>query len=156
MHRRTFGTGPFTHRRVVPWSPLKPLDLVPAKTAGNIMSSSKYSRSHQALVVQHAASIRSAPTASEAALWAPLRGGQLGVGFRRQVVVGLFVADFAAASAKLVVEVDGSAHARRAGADARRDRAFVRLGWRVVRVPAELVVRQPLAAVALVRQALAR
>jgi hypothetical protein len=34
-HRRTFGTAPFAQRKVVPWSPLKPLDLVPAVTAGN-------------------------------------------------------------------------------------------------------------------------
>ncbi len=121
-----------------------------------MQSSSKYSRAHQALVVRHAASMRSAPTASEEALWAQLRGGQLGVWFRRQVVIGRFVADFVAASAKLVVEVDGSRHARRAGADARRDRALARLGWRVVRVPAVVFMRQPLAAVALVRQALLR
>ena len=121
-----------------------------------MQSSSKYSRRQQALVVRHAASMRSAFTASEEALWVHLRGGQLGVWFRRQVVVARYVADFAAASAKLVVEVDGSAHARRSGADARRDRTLARLGWRVVRVPARLVMRQPLAAVALVRQALAR
>jgi very-short-patch-repair endonuclease len=121
-----------------------------------MQQSSKYSRSHQAGVVRHAASMRSALTPSEEALWAHLRGGQLGVWFRRQVVVGRFVADFAAASAKLVVEVDGSAHARRAGADARRDRALARLGWRVLRVPAKLVMQQPLAAVALVRLAFVR
>jgi hypothetical protein len=34
-HRWTFGTGPFAQRKVVPWSPLKPLALVPAVTAGN-------------------------------------------------------------------------------------------------------------------------
>lgn len=116
--------------------------------------SSKYSRLHQALVVRHAASMRSALTPSEAALWVHLRGGQLGVWFRRQVVVGRFVADFAAASAKLIVEVDGSAHARRSGADARRDQALAQLGWRIVRVPVQLVVQQPLAAVAIVREAL--
>jgi very-short-patch-repair endonuclease len=93
--------------------------------------SSKYSRAHQALVVQRAVGMRSALTPSEVALWAHLRGGQLGVWFRRQVVIGRFIADFAAVSAKLVVEVDGSSHARRAGADARRDRALARLGWRV-------------------------
>jgi very-short-patch-repair endonuclease len=116
--------------------------------------SSKYARRHQALVVQHAAHMRAALTPSEAALWLHLRGGQLGVWFRRQVVVGRFVADFAAASVRLVVEVDGSAHARRAAADARRDRALARLGWRVVRLPAALVLQRPLAAVALVRLAL--
>jgi very-short-patch-repair endonuclease len=120
-----------------------------------VQQSSKYSRRHLALVVGHAAHMRSALTASEAALWGHLRGGQLGVWFRRQVVVGRFIADFAAASAKLVIEVDGSYHARRAAADARRDRALARLGWRVVRLPARLVLSRPLEAVALVREALA-
>jgi very-short-patch-repair endonuclease len=121
-----------------------------------MQQSSKYTRRHQAVIAQHAAHMRSALTASEAALWAHLRGGQLGVWFRRQVVVGRFVADFAAASARLVVEVDGSSHDRRALADARRDRALARLGWRVVRLPAQLVLQRPLDAVAVVREALAR
>ncbi len=68
-----------------------------------MQQSSKYSRRHQALVVGHAAHMRSALTASEAALWAHLRGGQLGVWLRRQVVVGRFGADFAAASARLAL-----------------------------------------------------
>jgi very-short-patch-repair endonuclease len=87
-------------------------------------------------------------------LWLYLRGGQLGAWFRRQVVIGRFVADFAAASVKVVVEVAGTAHARRAAADARPDRALARLGWRV-RLPALLVLQQQLEAVARVRTAVA-
>jgi len=121
-----------------------------------MQQANRHYRRHQALVVGHAAHMRSAPTPSEAALWDHLRGGQFGVWFRRQVVVGRFVADFAAASVKLVVEVDGSSHTRRAAADARRDRALARLGWRVERLPAALVLQQPFEAVALVRAALAR
>ena len=120
------------------------------------MHPSKYSRSHQALVVRYAAGMRSALTPPEAAIWAHLRSRQLGVWFRRQVVIGRFVADFAAALAKLVVEVDGSHHARRTSADARRDRALARLGYRVLRIPAQLVMQQPLAAVTLVQQGLSR
>jgi very-short-patch-repair endonuclease len=63
--------------------------------------------------------MRAALTPSEAAPWVHLSGGQLGVWVRRQGVVGRFVADFGAASVKLIVEVDGTAHARRAAADAR-------------------------------------
>jgi very-short-patch-repair endonuclease len=48
------------------------------------------------------------------------------------------------------VEVDGGYHSRRAVPDARRDRDLRRLGYRVVHLPAELVLSQPAAALALV------
>ncbi|MBL9028803.1 MAG: DUF559 domain-containing protein [Myxococcales bacterium] len=83
--------------------------------------------------------MRSAPTTTEALLWQALSGSQLGVGFRRQLVIGTFIVDFAAPAARLVVEVDGGYHLERARADARRDRELGRLGWRVLRLPAELV-----------------
>ena len=85
-----------------------------------------------------------------------LAGGQLGVSFRRQVPLGgRYIADFVARSARLVVEVDGGWHHGRASADARRDRVLARLGYRVLRLPAKLVLEQPLEAVAQVRAALA-
>jgi very-short-patch-repair endonuclease len=70
------------------------------------------------------------------------------------VPVGGFIADFCAPAAKLIVEVDGEWHARRCAADARRDRKLARLGYRVVRVEAKLVLRDVAAAVARVRAAL--
>jgi very-short-patch-repair endonuclease len=108
------------------------------------------------LVLAHrAAAMRSAPTTSEAILWTALSGSRLGVGFRRQLVLGQFIVDFAAPSARLIVEVDGGYHARRTRSDGRRDRELRRLGWRVLRLPAELVLHQLDQAVALVRAALA-
>jgi very-short-patch-repair endonuclease len=96
----------------------------------------------------HAAQMRSHLNPAEAALWALLQRRQLGVVFRRQVVVlGRYVPDFLAPSAKLIVEVGGGYHARRAAADARRDAALRHAGYRVVRVEAELVRRAPDAAV---------
>jgi very-short-patch-repair endonuclease len=80
---------------------------------------------------------------------------QLGVWFRRQVPLGRFVADFVAPAAWLVVEVDGQYHARRRVADARRDRVLRRLGYRVLRLEAELVEQQLEVAVARIRAALA-
>jgi very-short-patch-repair endonuclease len=99
--------------------------------------------------------MRAAPTTSEAVLWEALRGSRLGVGFRRQVPIGRYIADFCAPSARLVVEVDGGYHAQRARADARLDRALARLGYTTVRVPTELVVGDLPRAVALVVAALA-
>jgi very-short-patch-repair endonuclease len=84
---------------------------------------------------------------------AALRGGRLGVVFRRQVPIGRYIADFACAEARLVVAVDGASHRGRARADARRDEALRRAGWRVVRVSAELVMRDVEAAVGRVREA---
>ena len=103
-----------------------------------------------------AAAHRSALTPSEAALWRLIRAGQTGVWFRRQVVVGgRYIADFLAARARLVVEVDGAYHARRRSADARRDRTLAKLGYRVLRLDAELVLKKPQEAVARIRAALA-
>ena len=101
--------------------------------------------------------MRKQPTDSERLLWAELSGGKLGVWFRRQVVVGTSIVDFLAPARKLVVEVDGGYHAdvRRRRADARRDKRLVHAGFRVLRLPAELVLRQLPAAVQRVKDALA-
>ena len=93
-------------------------------------------------------------TPSEAALWRLIRGCRLGVWFRRQAVIGRFIVDFVAAASRLVVEVDGGYHALRRTADARRDRALARLGYRVLRLEADLVLCHPDQAVGVIRAAL--
>jgi very-short-patch-repair endonuclease len=65
-----------------------------------------------------------------------------------------YIADLLAPQIKLVVEIDGGYHAERARADARRDRALARAGYSVVRIEAELVMRDEDAAVARVRAAI--
>ena len=104
-------------------------------------------------LAQCAHELRSAPTWSERLLWERLSGSQLGVGFRRQLVIGRYIVDFAAPAVRLVVEVDGGSHRERQRADARRDRALAGLGWRVLRIPAELVESDIDAAVARVAEA---
>ena len=98
--------------------------------------------------------MRSQLTPSEHALWLLLRGRRLGVTFRRQVPIGRYVADFLAPARRLIVEVDGGCHERRRVPDARRDRDLIRLGYRVLRLPAALVVSQPAQALACVAAAL--
>jgi very-short-patch-repair endonuclease len=106
-------------------------------------------------LLQHRAQLmRSNPSWPEQLLCQALRSGQLGVPFRRQYPIGRFVADFVAVQARLVVEVDGRCHERRRASDARRDRKLVKLGFRVLRLDADLVLQQLPVAVALVRQAL--
>ena len=87
---------------------------------------------------------RSSLTESEAALWNLLSAGKTGVWFKRQVVLGhRFIVDFLAPARKVVVEVDGGYHVARRTTDARRDRKLARLGYRVLRLEAELVLRRP-------------
>ena len=67
----------------------------------------KYNKS----LKKKASSLRSNMTDSEQLLWSKLRRKQiLGVQFYRQKPIGNFIVDFYAASAKLVIEVDGSQH----------------------------------------------
>jgi very-short-patch-repair endonuclease len=54
----------------------------------------------------------------------------------------------------LAVEIDGGVHKARVQKDARRDRELRELGYRVLRLPAELVETDVARAVELVRAAL--
>ena len=101
-----------------------------------------------------AAGMRKKPTLSEAVFWRLVSGKKLGVGFRRQVVVGEAIVDFAVPCRKLAVEIDGPYHARQARADARRDRKLRLLGWRVLRLSEALVLKRPREARELVEKAL--
>ncbi len=112
----------------------------------------RHSRQRIYILEQRATQMRHAPTVSEARLFEALRGGKLGVTFKRQVpVAGRFIADFYASEITLVVEVDGGYHAERERADGRRDRALAKLGVHVLRLLAQLVMSDPAAAVERVR-----
>jgi very-short-patch-repair endonuclease len=111
-------------------------------------------RNRSSTLQLHAAQLRSWLTPSEAALWQLIRGGRTGVWFRRQVVIGRYIVDFAAPSARLIIEIDGAYHSLRRSADARRDRHLSRRGYRILRLDAELVLEQAEQALALVRRAL--
>jgi very-short-patch-repair endonuclease len=68
------------------------------------------------------------------------------------VPFGRFILDFLAPSARLVIEVDGGIHVRRKGADARKERALRRAGYRLIRVDAEQVLRELPLVVAFIRE----
>jgi very-short-patch-repair endonuclease len=111
--------------------------------------------SRSQLLSERATRMRHDATPSEARLFEAVRSGQLGVAFRRQVpVLGRYIVDLLAPELRLVVEIDGAYHEARRDADARRDRALVRAGYRVLRLDASLVMRDTGAAVARVRQAI--
>ena len=72
-------------------------------------------------------------TPPEQALWHALRAGRLGVKFKRQYVVDPYIADFAAPSERLIVEVDGESHGFTEENDAARTALLETKGFRVVR-----------------------
>jgi very-short-patch-repair endonuclease len=80
----------------------------------------------------------------EELLWRELSAGKLGIYFRRQVpLAGNYIVDMLAPSIRLVVEVDGRCHENRRRADAPRVERLRRLGYRVLRIATEDVLRQP-------------
>jgi len=93
-------------------------------------------------MVAAARELRRLPTPSEALLWPALRAKAIGgVRFRRQQNIGTFVVDFYAATARLVVEVDGPVHESQRQADRERQDLLESLGLRFLRVSSEDVER---------------
>ena len=62
------------------------------------------------LLKEFAAENRKSPTEAEYILWDYLKGNTLGAHFRRQHIIGQFIADFVCLSHKLIIEVDGKYH----------------------------------------------
>jgi very-short-patch-repair endonuclease len=125
------------------------------RAGGTKRSHNQNRQARSNLLVSRARGMLHSPTASEEELWQALRGGALGVAFKRQVPLGdRYIADFLAPSVRLVVEVDGGVHRQCCSADRGRDSKLRRLGYRVVRVDAALVQRAPEVALAAIREAL--
>lgn len=91
------------------------------------------------LLEERARFMRFSPTRSEEWLWRRLAGSKTGFAFRRQLVIGEYIVDFACTKVRLVVEVDGASHEGRERHDRARDKALAALGWHVLRVPEQEV-----------------
>jgi very-short-patch-repair endonuclease len=77
--------------------------------------------------------MRRNPAEPEKHLWRALQNGQLqGHKFRRQAVIGPYIAGFLCPQKALVVEVDGATH--EAVADKKRNQILADYGFRVLRV----------------------
>lgn len=77
---------------------------------------------------------RKAMTEPETRIWLALRAGRFeGVKFRRQKVIGQYIADFAANEPRVVVEIDGHTHDVDDPRDAARTRYLNERGYHVVR-----------------------
>jgi len=87
------------------------------------------------LLLERARGVRRQPTPLEHKLWLALRARHFdGAKFRRQVVIGRYIVDFACRIPRmLVVEVDGDSHGATKAYDDRRDAELTRRGYAVVR-----------------------
>lgn len=84
--------------------------------------------------------LREEMTPAEKALWERLRRNQLGVRFKAQHPIDIFIADFYCHRAKLIVEVDGKIHAAQMDYDDGRTAELERLGLTVIRFTNEEVL----------------
>ena len=82
------------------------------------------------------------PTDAERLLWEHLKGGQLGQPFRRQHVIGEFIADFICLPAHLIIEIDGRYHQlpEQQVDDEARTQWLNQYGYRVTRFTNEQVM----------------
>ena len=62
------------------------------------------------VVENNAVKNRKPMTPAEDKLWQELKGNKLGIHFRRQHVIGMYIADFVSLKNHLVIEVDGEYH----------------------------------------------
>ena len=86
------------------------------------------------ILTQRAKTMRKEMSEPESRIWLALRAERFeNVKFRRQKVIGDFIADFAANDPKLVIEIDGDSHAGREQFDAARTRFLEAKGYTVIR-----------------------
>jgi len=90
-----------------------------------------------------ARSLRREMTVAEEMLWRSLRGRRSGaLKFRRQVPIGKYVVDFLCVERRFIVELDGPPHDRpeRREHDAARDAYLRDRGYRILRLPNDIVI----------------
>jgi len=92
-------------------------------------------------LLERARELRRHGTTAEAILWECLRDRQLaGAKFRRQHVIGPYIADFYCHEARLVIEVDGGVHLEQQTQDQERQASLEAQGYRVMRFTNERVL----------------
>ena len=78
---------------------------------------------------------RNNPTEAESLLWGYLKGKGIGATFKRQHVIGDYIADFVCLDTKLIVELDGGYHQlpQQQMSDSQRTEWLGSKGYRVLR-----------------------
>jgi len=94
------------------------------------------------LLKEYAKENRKKPTEAEAVLWDCIKERKLGQPFRRQHIIGEFIADFACIPAKLVIETDGGYHQlpEQQISDEQRQKWLESQGFTVIRFTNEEVI----------------
>ena len=87
------------------------------------------------VVENNAVKNRRPMTPAEVRLWQELRGNKLGIHFRRQHVIGIYIADFVSLKNHLVIEIDGEYHLNPEQQESDRIRTayLQQQGFRVIR-----------------------
>ncbi|RYY90569.1 MAG: endonuclease domain-containing protein [Chitinophagaceae bacterium] len=88
------------------------------------------------LLKSFAQEMRAAPTHTEMLLWNALRGKKLaGFKFRRQHIIGRYIADFVCLKQRLIIEIDGLIHQLPENqiSDAERQEELENMGFKVIR-----------------------
>ena len=87
--------------------------LTPAPSPAERGGSGRFQYAHPdvySLLEENAKNNRKEPTEAELFLWQHLRNQQIGIKFRRQHVIGDYIADFVSIEHQLIIEVDGKYH----------------------------------------------
>lgn len=94
---------------------------------------------------EKAKEMRKSPTDGEMAFWNIVNGGAFEVKFRRQHVIGHYIADFVCLEKKLVIEIDGGYHtdAEQEINDQLRSQELKDWGFTVLRLKNEEVIGNP-------------
>jgi very-short-patch-repair endonuclease len=97
----------------------------------------------RAEMLRRARAMRREPTDAERVMWRMLRArGFDGLKFRRQVPLGVYIADFACFDPRVIIECDGGQHAD-CRYDEARDAWFRAQGFRVMRFWNNHVLYEP-------------
>ncbi len=84
---------------------------------------------------EYSRELRQAYNLSEVLFWNKVKGGQFkGFKFRRQKIIGNYIADFYCRERKVVIEIDGFSHKLKGEADTIRDVYFESLGLITIRI----------------------
>ncbi len=94
-------------------------------------------------LIQNAKTLRQQATFPERLLWSRLRRGQIhGHRFRRQHPIANYVVDFYCVDANLIIEVDGNSHIGQKQHDRDRQNHLESLGYRVLRVTNDDILKE--------------